>query len=141
VAATLYTPKRSVRRLGVQTIEPELAPVVGLHLVQGVHQIVEGIGLQLRSIALPAVEQVGKVVERLLAFAQPADGDVGIQPTKEALVVGIHGAAPVRVAGARAVEELRRGGGVLQVAPAAAIPNVEVSGGDRSLLAEQIRLG
>ena len=70
-----------------------------------------------------------KVVERLLAVGHLADRGVDVEPDELALVVVVHVESPVVPSSAGGVEDLRGGGGVLDVAPGAA-GAVVILGGD-----------
>ena len=112
-----------------EALGPEAAPVVGHDLVERVDYIVERVRFQHGTRAGRAVEELAKIIQRFLAFALLADGDVNPQPVQRVFFVEVDAATP---GFPRMRSEIKlRGciGSVLQVAPGASRSVVEGSGG------------
>ena len=74
-------------------IGEECAPVVGRHLVKGVHHFVEVVGLDHWPAVGLSVEEMREVVHRLLIVGLLADDGVGLKPDERAFIVIIDAAA------------------------------------------------
>src|SRR5713226_1388665 len=81
-AAALYTRERRPRSVVGKPFRPKAAPVVGSHLVQSIHHVVEGVSLDLRRPTLPPVEEVAKVVHGFLSMGLLADDGVHPEPVQ-----------------------------------------------------------
>src|SRR5580658_8601841 len=81
----------------VYAVVQESRPVIGHHLVQVGHQLVEGIGHDQRPrIAALSEKDTNKIVQRLLIVGRFANQSVNIQPQQLALIVVVLTAPPVR---------------------------------------------
>src|SRR5207245_10423549 len=61
-AAALDTRQRRARPMIIQPLSPEMPPIIGSHLVQRVHDIVEIVRLDLRRTALTAMEEMAEII-------------------------------------------------------------------------------
>ena len=130
-----------VELIGVEAGAKEGGPVVGDHGVEAVDDVVEGVGHDLGwGVAAEAFEGSEEVIEALLAVGLLADGLVDLEPEEVAFAIVVDVAAPVVVGASGVVEDLRGGGGVLEVAPGAAGTSiVEVGSYGGEAVAEDCR--
>ena len=106
----------------------EARPIVVLHLLQGRHQVVEGVSLGDVAAVVHAVEHAGEVIQGAFAGGEFADLSVHIQPDELAFRIEVPHPPPVLPFARRVVEDLGFVGSVLQRTPLAARAVVHVGG-------------
>src|SRR6266480_2949686 len=103
-----------------QALGPKAAPVVGSHLVKCIHDIVEGIGLDLGRPVLSSVEEMAEIVDRFLALRLLTNDRIYPQPIQDIFVVVIQRTSPGIPLAGRTLHSGHTVGSILQIAPDAA---------------------
>src|SRR5215472_9222253 len=110
----------------------ESRPVIVRNLAQCVHQVLESVVLQLRTIVLPSIEQAAEVVQRFFALCLAVDDAVDFEPEQNAFIIEVHTTSPVPPLSGTIIKDLRVGRGIEQRAPGPPGQTRTISGGNQS---------
>src|SRR5579885_2643520 len=92
----------------MQTRIPELGPVVFDDLAEGLHKLVKGVRLDLRSVVRAAIKQTKEILEGFPAAALFMNHMGGLEPQQLAFFVVIGSTPVIQPASSIAAGELRR---------------------------------
>src|SRR5579864_3787870 len=131
--AVFYATEWRILPVVGKPVGPKTAPVIRDHLVERIHDIVEGVGLNHGRSAGRAMKQPAEIVEGLRALGLLANNRVRPEPVEFAFIVEINGPPP-RFPLMRSVIQLRGiVRGILQVAPGFSRTMVEAGGHPRQI--------
>src|SRR5262249_55956142 len=128
-----------MRISGIGSFLQKLRPIVGLDIVQCLHQIIEGIGNNSWRATLTPVKCVAEIIKRLLAMALLTDDCVDFQPDQFPFRIVIEATSPRLPLRSLHAENLHRASGVFKRTPSAPRTMVESCRGFRQRLAILIR--